>query len=220
MKKMILALVISIGIHADDYDWSKKNPIQGKDFGIHGKLYDIKEKSILDEIFAKAKKVNWKKQLDAFNKSAHKYFVAKGNLPLCQETKIKKVKIINKLKYPLYNSKMEIIYPAGYEIDVLKTLYEKGIYDPKPMLFFNGNEVRQIEYAKLKQQKDDAHMYLIDGNIEELSSEIKNIYRGDLIMETMKVECTPSVYYQKDDHFEVLEIDNETLKKMIQKDKL
>ncbi len=199
-----------------NYDWRKRNDSNVTDLGVYGRLYKIEEVSLIKEIEKKAKTVDWKKQLSAFKESEKRIMTAKGDLPLCQTTRKRTVFVINTLESPIFGSDGKEIYKKGYKYNVLKLMSEHGLIDKKPMLFFNENEVRQVAYAKLI--NNSTHLYITDGSLEKTADDnLNNVYIGDSLIKQFKVQCTPSIYIQKKDRFEVFEIDNNYLKTIIKK---
>jgi len=212
LKFFLILSLLFVSLFAD-YNWQKKNKLKGKDFGAYGQLYDIEEFNLIDEIKDKYSKIDWDKQKKSFEESAKEIMIAKGNLPLCQTTEKRKVYLYNTLKYPIYGPNKEIIYPIGYKFNVLKVLAERGMVDQRKMLFFNMNEPRQVQLAK---KMKNEHMYLTDGSLEDAAKAgIIEPYRADGLIKKLQIKCTPSIYVQKEDHYEVYEIDNETLKNKI-----
>lgn len=221
MKIILLMMIMfsfSSALVIKNYDWRKKNDSHVIDLGTYGLLYTIKEKSLMKEIEEKAKTVDWVKQIKAFKDSKKRIFTAKGNLPLCQKTRKRDVFIFNTLKYPIYGSDGKILYNRGFKYNVLSLMNKNNLMDKKPMLFFNLNEVRQVQYAKLIEK--NAHLYMTDGYLEDSAKDnLKNVYVADSLIDQFQIECTPSIYIQKKDRYEVYEIDNETLKQTIMNEK-
>ena len=221
MKVVFIVFLLSSLLFSSvvkNYDWRQKNDSNLTDLGVFGQMYEIEEVSLMDEIEEKAKTVDWKKQIKALKESQKRIMTAHGGLPLCQTTKKRDVFLFNTLKYPIFGPDGTILYDKGFKYNVLSLMSKNNLVDKKPMLFFDLNEVRQIEYAKLI--GTSSHLYITDGYLEDApKNKLKDVYIADSLIKQFKIRCTPSLYVQKKDRYEVFEIDNEYLKILIKNEK-
>lgn len=185
-----------------------------KDLGTYGKLYPIIEESFMVQIEENYKKIDWDKQKDNFRKSVRESFIAKGNLPLCQKTRTREYVRMNTLKSPIFAADGSILYPVGYTYNVLELMAKNGLVSKKGLLFVDIDEVRQFSYAK--EMSVNADIYAVDGDIEIAAKKGFQVEKGDGLIDVMDIQCTPSLYIQTRNHFEILEINNEDLKTVVQ----
>ena len=187
-----------------------------KDLGVHGQLYPILERSYMDELEEKSKNVDWEKQQDNFKKSFKKSFIAKSGLPKCQITKVRRFYKMYTVKYPL-GTEEHLEIPAGTTFNVIAKMREKGITTSDTYLFVDINDGLHFEYAKLRDKESSVYVMALDGDIEEAAKKGFQVEKGDGLVKEFEIKCTPSIYTMKDDHFEVLEIDNNELLSKIKK---
>ena len=106
-----LALVF---LFASPVAWAQSS---GKDLGVHGKLYEIKEEDMLSYVKRKAGEIDLQALRESMVKKIEESYAEHSsvslNVPLATEERVRYINPSVKVRNPLYDHTGKIISPAG-----------------------------------------------------------------------------------------------------------
>lgn len=168
-----------------------------EDLGIYGLTYDIKEKSLIDEI-----EQRYEKNKNEIEKNIKKKylssFITRSPIPNCKKSEQRyytPIKVLSKdVIMPISN---KVIHKKG-EFNILK---ENSIFFNKRLLFINADDPIQIALAK--ELKYGADIYVVNGDIHKLLVQgiNANLVKSIFELQNFNLQCTPSIYTQQDYQF-------------------
>lgn len=175
----------------------------GKDLGVHGRLYEIKEEDMLSFIKRKAGGIDMRALRENMTRnleSAHEKLSAVSlGVPAAEEERIRYVDPSVNVPNPVYDLAGKIVSPAG----TVNPLEHVPL--SKPILFLREDQVERL-LGEISEKKPV--LMLTDGDVRTASSLAgRMIYRANpFILERLRIEKTPSVVTQKGLMLEVREI--------------
>lgn len=183
----------------------------GKDLGTVGATYQIVERDALEEIENRAKKVDWGKLFDK-DKNEQRIKNYRPNslvaLPRAKERRVRFVDLSYTLDVDIPDANGNILYPKGFTFNPLDYI----VY-PRTIIIINGSDRKQVEWFKKSQYVKglDTVLWIVDGSYYDLGKELGRsvFYANSAIVERLQLLAVPSIVVQKDNLFEVTEIDVE-----------
>jgi len=177
--------------------------VHAKDLGLIGRVYPIKERDALEELEARAAKVNWKKHLDKIKPEKYR----PGNLvglPRATKTTRRLVDMTYTLDMDVPDGKGGIIYPKGYSFNPLDYLPFRKVLviinpdDPDQLLWFKSSE-----YAT----RIDVMPLITQGSAVGIGKSISRpvFYADSRIIDKFDVRSVPAVVRQSGRMMEVAE---------------
>lgn len=166
----------------------------GKDLGVHGRLYEIKEEDMLSFIKRKAGGIDMRalreNMTGNLERTHEKLSVVSLGVPPAEEERTRYVDPSVNVPNPVYDLAGKIVSPAG-TVNPLE-------YVPlsRPILFLREDQVEPL-LKKIKEKKP--LLLLTDGDVRAASSLAgRMVYRASpLILERLQVEKTPSLVTQE-----------------------
>lgn len=200
---VLFILILNCHVYAAEV---KKNPCI-KDYGIHGHLFEISEKSLLDEIFAKLAEAKESGKLAQLNEEFKLKVKDKINNPT-PVTGINKTIITKSWSYdPSYTQKTNIkdsigriIVKAGTTVNPLKIVSWGD-----PLIFIDGEDQQQIEWSLALTGK----IVLINGSPLKLSKKHHRVIYFDqsgLLSRHFNIRHVPAIITQDGNLLKVTEI--------------
>lgn len=177
----------------------------GKDLGVHGKLYEIKEENMLSYVRRKAGEIDMRALRESMEKkleeSYAKHSFVSLDVPSATEERVRYVDPSVNVRNPLYDHMGKMIFPAG----VVNPLD----YVPlsKSILVLRENQVkRAVEKTEKKGEKPI--LLLTDGDIRRASLLAgQMVYKASpFILRRLKIEKVPSLVTQEKRKLRILEI--------------
>ena len=175
----------------------------GKDLGVHGRLYEIKEESMLSFIKRRAGEIDMRVLRERMMKnleSAHgKLSTVSLDVPSAEEERTRYVDPSVKVPNPVYDIRGNIVSPAG----VVNPLDYVSL--SKPILFLREDQVERL-LGEISEKKPV--LLLTDGDVRRASSLAGRMVYGasPFILERLGIEKTPSFVTQEGDRLRVREI--------------
>lgn len=177
-----------------------------KSLGVVGKVYSFAEKDALAEIEARARAVDWSKQLALLKREVVRYRPAAPSLPKVVANRTRLVK-------PVYTLDVDVPDPR----DVSRVLYPKGFtfnpfqYMALPgcVVFMSAADEKQVAWLKKSRFADDAtaRVLLTGGDIEKMEQYFYRqfFYADDTLVERFDILAVPSAACQKGVDLEIHE---------------
>lgn len=161
------------------------------DFGVRGKVYEIKETNFLTLIKKRINDLNVtelkKKTLIEYNKM----YQVKLNTTTCSKKTVRNKKLFYTLEYdmvdPLYK---KVIYKKGYKYNFLRF---ESKYQRRKILFAKLDELKYLNLHKLQPHV----IFITDGNLKNIKKYKKKYIINKADMKTLKtfnLRCTPTLY--------------------------
>lgn len=177
----------------------------GKDLGVHGKLYEIKEEDMLSYVKRKAGEIDMRALRESMEKKFEESYAQHSfvslDVPSATEERVRYVDPSVNVRNPLYDHMGKMIFPAG----VVNPLD----YVPlsKSILVLRENQVkRAVEKTEKKGEKPI--LLLTDGDIRRASLLAgQMVYKASpFILRRLKIEKVPSLVTQEKRKLRILEI--------------
>lgn len=176
---------------------------EGKDLGVHGRLYEIREEDMLSFVKRKAGEIDMRalreKALRKAERAHGKFSVVSLGVPPAEEERTRYVDPSVNAPNPVYDLEGKIVSPAG-TVNPLE-------YVPlsKPILFLREDQVEPL-LGEIEEKKPV--LLLTDGDVRGVSSLAgRMVYRASpFILERLRIEKTPSLVTQEGLRLKVREI--------------
>ena len=176
---------------------------EGKDLGVHGRLYEIREEDMLSYARRKAGGIDMRALRENMTRNlerAHgKLSAVSLGVPPAEEERTRYVDPSVNVPNPVYDLEGKIISPAG-TVNPLE-------YVPlsKPILFLREDQVEPL-LGEISEKKPI--LLLTDGDVRTASSLAgRMVYRANpFILERLRVEKTPSLVTQEGLRLKIREI--------------
>ncbi len=187
--------------------------LAAKDFGVHGQLYDIKEKSILEQIYQGLDNLKNNGKLKLFQESVKKGMInsvnkPKGNqyLSAAQENRTWLHDPSVSLDRDLRDHNGKIFYRAYTRVNPLHK-----INMTKSLLFIDSRRSKEVDFALDEFRKRDGKVKIIltSGDILSLMKKLKTrLYfdQGGFLIKKFKIRHTPAIISQEKDMLRVEEV--------------
>ena len=175
----------------------------GKDLGVHGRLYEIKEESMLSHIKRRAGEIDMRVLRERMMKnleSAHgKLSVVSLDVPSAEEERVRYVDPSVNVPNPVYDIGGKIVSPAG----IVNPLDYVSL--SKPILFLREDQVERL-LGEITEKKPV--LLLTDGDVRRASSLAgRTVYGASpFILERLGIEKAPSLVTQEGDRLRVREM--------------
>lgn len=176
--------------------------------GTFGNTYKIVEKDAIVEIEEKLKKIDYEKIRKELESKLKNYRPSDlKSLPPAEKTYSYYVDMTYTLDVdiPKVDNKGKIIgtlYPKGFTFNPVEYL----VADPPPLIIFNGNNKKEVEWVKQK-YKDSLHVMFVitEGDWIEISKVFKRqvYYLKEMMVDKLKLKNTVSVVYRDGKHMRV-----------------
>jgi hypothetical protein len=191
-KRLFVVGLLSLNLFSNDsLTIGDTFPIAESDFIDEVKRYIKDNKSVIEN-----KLSNWR---DKANDKIVNYKVKDSvNLPKCTKDKV----WFNDMSWS--NTLQNPYYPIGTKVYPLKTLsISYGVYIINPENKEEIDWLKQQDYISL-----NSRVWINKGSYLKLSKELKNIpifHYMKNIHERLRLNCTPSYFYQEGDKFKIFE---------------
>ena len=172
--------------------------------GVVGKRYPIKERDALDEIEARARKVNWKKEEAKIKPENHRP-AGLRNLPRVKKAKSFLVDMSYTLDTDIPDGKGGILYPRGYSFNPLD-------YVPfrETLVVINAEDKEQVEWFKKSPYagRFDTKLLITKGSFVDTIKTVKQaaFYAAGKIVDRLQLKAVPSVVREEGRYMRVDEI--------------
>ena len=168
----------------------------GKDLGVHGKLYEIKEEDMLSYVKRKAGEIDLQTLRESMVKeleeSYAQHFSVSLNVPSATEERVRYVDPSVNVRNPLYDHTGKIVSPAG-EVNPLD-----HVSLSKSILILREDQLERA-LEEISKSEEKPILILTDGDIKRTSSLAGQIvYRANpFILRRFQVEKVPSLITQE-----------------------
>ena len=176
----------------------------GKDKGVYGELFEIEEKDLLEQVMSKLKKLEENGELKGIQEGIQKRIVKNIEEPRSVEgvIKTKKARIFEfdptiELKEDLKDQKGKLFAKKGDKHNALDYIKYS-----KVLLFIDGEDEEQIEWAKLKLLKHkNVKIILVKGKPLKWQERLKKPIYFDqygIITKRIGIKQVPARVWQED----------------------
>ena len=168
----------------------------GKDLGVHGKLYEIREEDMLSYVKRKTGEIDMRALRESMEKKLEEFYARHSfvslNVPSATEERVRYVDPSVNVRNPLYDHTGKIIFPAG----VVNPLDHVPL--SKSILVLREDQVKRALEETDKRGKK-LILLLTDGDIRRASSLAGQIvYKANPFMLTrLQIEKVPSMVTQE-----------------------
>ena len=175
----------------------------GKDLGVHGRLYEIKEEDMLSYVRRKAGGIDMRalrENMTGNLERAHEKLSAVSlGVPPAEEKRTRYVDPSVNVPNPVYDLEGRIVAPAG----TVNPLEHVPL--SKPILFFREDQAERL-LGVISEKKPV--LMLTDGDVRAASSLAgRMVYRANpFILERLRIEKTPSLVTQDGLRLKVREV--------------
>ena len=183
--------------------WDAEAGAGGKDLGVHGRLYEIKEEDMLSYVRRKAGGIDMRalrENMTGNLERAHeKLSVVSLGVPPAEEERTRYVDPSVNVPNPVYDLAGKIVSPAG----TVNPLEHVPL--SKPVLFLRQDQVEPL-LGEINEKKPI--LMLTDGDVRAASSLAgRMVYRASpFILERLRIEKTPSLVTQDGLRLKIREI--------------
>ena len=168
----------------------------GKDLGVHGKLYEIKEEDMLFYVRRKAGEIDMRALRESmekrFEESYARHSFVSLNVPSATEERVRYVDPSVRVRNPLYDHAGKMVFPA----DVVNPLDHVPL--SKSILVLREDQIKRA-LDETDRRGEKPILLLTDGDIRRaslLASQM--VYKASsLILKRFKIEKVPSLVTQE-----------------------
>ena len=168
----------------------------GKDLGVHGKLYEIREEDMLSYVRRKAGEIDMRALRESMERkleeSYAKHSLVSLNVPVAEKERVRYVDPSVNVRNPLYDHTGKMIFPAG----IVNPLDHVPL--SKSILVLREDQVkRALEETDKRGEKPI--LLLTDGDIRRASSLAgQMVYKASpFMLRRLKIEKVPSLVTQE-----------------------
>ena len=168
----------------------------GKDLGVHGKLYEIKEEDMLSYVRRKAGEIDMRELRESMERkleeSYARYSLVSLKVPSATEERVRYVDPSVKVRNPLYDHTGKMIFPAG----VVNPLDHVRL--SKSILILREDQVQRA-LAETDKRGEKPILLLTEGDIRKASSLASQmIYKASpSMLKSLGIEKVPSLVTQE-----------------------
>lgn len=168
----------------------------GKDFGVHGKLYEIAEEDMLSYVRRKAGEIDMRALRGSMEKKLEESWARHSfvslDVPSATEERVRYVDPSVNVRNPLYDHAGEIVSPAGTVNPLDHVSLSKSI------LVLREDQVKRA-LEKITEEREKLVLLLTDGDIQKVSSLAgQTVYKATpFILTRLKIEKVPSLVEQE-----------------------
>ena len=177
----------------------------GKDLGVHGKLYEIKEEDMLSYVMRKAGKINMRALRESMEKKIEESYAEHSlvslDVPSATEERVRYIDPSVNVRNPLYNHTGKIIFPAGTVNPLDHVSLSKSI------LILREDQIKRA-LEKTSGNGENPILLLTDGDIQRASSLASQaVYKASpFMLRRLQIEKVPSLITQDGRKLRVKEI--------------
>ena len=182
--------------------WAKSS---GKDLGVHGKLYEIREEDMLSWVKRKAGGIDMEALRESMEKKLEESYARHSSVsldvPPATEERVRYVDPSVNIRNPLYDHTGKIIFPAG----VVNPLDYMSL--SKSILVLREDQIeRALEKAGVSGEKPV--LIITDGDIRTASSLAgRMVYKASpFMLRRLRIEKVPSIVTQEGQKLRVREV--------------
>lgn len=182
-----------------------KAEASGKDLGVHGKLYEIKEESMLSYVKRKAGEIDMQALHESISKKVEKSYAEHSsvslNVPSATEERVRYVDPSVNVRNPLYDHAGKMISSSG----IVNPLDHVSL--SKSILVLREDQIKRA-LEKISGRGEKAILILTDGDILKASSLAgQPVYKANLfILRRLRIEKVPSIVTQEEQKLRVREM--------------
>ena len=164
----------------------------GKDLGVHGKLYEIKEEDMLSYVRRKAGEIDLQALRESMEKKLEESYAQHSlvslNIPSATEERVRYVDLSVNVQNPLYDHTGKMIFPAGFVNPLDHVSLSKNI-----LILREGQIKGALE--KTGESGGKAILILTDGDIRRASSLVgQMVYKASpFMLKKFKIKKVPSL---------------------------
>jgi len=207
MKKIIILFSIKLLFSFNLIYGGIKFPSKPVFIGKQGKLYDITEPDMWEEIVQKSKEVNESFFYNYIQKEIDKAFIVNQQLPICNSLKLYKYEPIYTVKKDIY-ANGRLLYPKGYSFNVLEHINKLSVL--KPILYFGGLENNISKTLGLNLIKKYKNMIFVvtKGHLKKLAEKYpyKIARASDRLINAFNIKCNSTIIFFGRKYLYILEI--------------
>ncbi len=177
----------------------------GKDLGVHGRLYEIKEEDMLSYVRRKAGEIDMRALRESvekkFGESSARHSFVSLDLPSATEERVRYIDPSANVRNPLYDHTGAMIFPAG----IVNPLDHVPL--SKSILVLREDQVkRALEETDKRGEKPT--LLLTDGDIRRASSLAgRMVYKATpFMLSRLQIEKVPSLVEQEGRRLKVEEL--------------
>ena len=177
----------------------------GKDLGVHGKLYEIKEESMLSYIRRQAGEIDLQALRESMEKKLEESYAQHSfvslDVPSATEERVRYVDPSVNVRNPLHDHTGKIVSPAG----VVNPLDHVSL--SKSILVLREDQIERA-LEKIRGSGEKTILILTDGDILKASSLAgQPVYKANLfILRRLRIEKVPSIVTQEEQKLRVREM--------------
>ena len=177
----------------------------GKDLGVHGKLYEIREEDMLSYVMRKAGEIDLQALRESMEKELEESYAQHSfvslDVPSATEERVRYVDPSVNVRNPLYDHTGKMIFPAGVVNPLDHVPLSKSI-----LVLREDQMERALDETDKRGEKPI--LLLTDGDIRRVSSLAgQMVYKASpFILKRFKIEKVPSLVTQEGRKLKVLEM--------------
>ena len=189
-------------LFASPVAWAQSS---GKDLGIHGKLYEIKEEDMLSYVKRKAGEIDLQALRESMVKKIEESYAEHSlvslDVPSATEERVRYIDPSVVVRNPLYDHTGKIIFPAGTVNPLDHISLSKSI------LVLREDQIKRA-LEKVSGNGENPILLLTDGDIQRASSLASQaVYKASpFMLRRLQIEKVPSFVTQKGKRLKVREI--------------
>ena len=194
-----LALVF---LFASPVAWAQS---PGKDLGVHGKLYEIKEEDMLSYVMRKAEEIDMQALRESmekkFEESYAEHSLVSLDVPSATEERVRYVDPSVKVRNPLYDHTGKMISPAG----IVNPLDHVSL--SKSILILREDQIKRA-LEETSKSGEKPVLILTDGDIKRASSLAgQTVYKASpFMLRRFQIKKVPSLIEQQGKKLRVKEM--------------
>ncbi len=168
----------------------------GKDLGVHGKLYEIREEDMLSYVKRKAGEIDMRALRESMERkleeSYAKHSLVSLDVPSATEERVRYVDPSVNVRNPLYDHTGKMIFPAGVVNPLDHTSLSKNI------LVLREDQIKKV-LEKITEGGEKRILLLTDGDIKKASTLAgQRVYKASpFMLKRLKIEKVPSLVTQE-----------------------
>lgn len=177
----------------------------GKDLGVHGKLYEIREEDMLSYVRRKAGEISMAALRESMERKLEaswaRHSLVSLDVPSATEERVRYVDPSVNVRNPLYDHTGKMIFPAG----VVNPLDHVPL--SKSILILRENQVKRA-LEKTGKRGEKPILLLTDGDIRRASSLAgRMVYKASpFMLRKLQIEKVPSLVTQEEKRLKIKEI--------------
>lgn len=189
-------------LFASPVAWAQSS---GKDLGIHGKLYEIKEEDMLSYVKRKAGEIDLQALRESMVKKIEESYAEHSlvslDVPSATEERVRYIDPSVVVRNPLYDHTGKMIFPAGTVNPLDHISLSKSI------LVLREDQIKRA-LEKVSGNGENPILLLTDGDIQRASSLASQaVYKASpFMLRRLQIEKVPSFVTQKGKRLKVREI--------------